>query len=514
MKKNIFYFSIITYFIISIPFVFLPFGFDYSIFWLGGKILNNGGKLYVDFIDIKPPLLYYSFSILYFLFKNNILLYQIFNTSILIFTAITINKLTTFFTQNQWLGFLSPIPFLFFIASFNYNYIFEPELVFSLIFCLIALLLFKKSNSIFHIVVAGILSGIAFGLKYSFGIIVVPTIIYLITESQPQARFKLVTVYLLSFFITSFIPFFILYFQNGSLKDFIFIWNFLNYYQSTSILYHKNLKRISNNLEIILGVHYSLVFSFAFFYSVWNILKGKNDFNLSPNKYHNFLLISLCFIFLSIVVEHQFLNYHFIRISSISSIYSGLGIYLIFKEAKSLSRKLLLILIPIAIFFIIFYTPLPRYSRTAIPTFLYFTNKEKYIDYFENPTTANTLLRQHTTIANYINTEINPSDTVIIIGGAAQIYTMLRDCRTSAFPTSVFILSNFKKPNDWEERFVKELNSAKYIVIQDFDHTHFFGKEISSWEAFNQNEKYKKILESKYKLTLKTFSFYVYKRRN
>lgn len=519
MSRNFKLFSIIVYIALILPMVFLPLGFDYSIFFVGGKILANGGKLYVDFIDIKPPLLYYLFALLYLIFKNHTLFYQLFNNFFILLTAIAIFEIVSLIFRNKWLSFFAPIPFILFCASFNYNYIYEPELGFSFIFALSTILLFKYPDKVSSAIVIGILSGIAFGLKYSFGIIIVPFLTFYVINTQIEKKYRQIFIFLASFTFVAAFPFIILLLQNGTLKDLYNILDFTNYYQASALFSSKPFKRITNNLEITIGVHYSLFFSIAFFYGIWKTFQQYSKKSLEnsseTNKiYHNHLLFSFFCIFFSIIVEHQFLNYHFIRISTILSFYTTLGMYFIFKEFKELPRIVRYFLYPVAVFTMIFYTPLPRYVRTAIPTYYYFTNFEKYIDYFENKTTANTLFRQHTTIAQFVNEKINPSDTVMVLGGAAQIYTMLKECHYSAFPTSVFILSNFKKPKDWENRFEKELHTAKFIIIQDFDHNHFFGREVSSWEAFNENLKYRKILEDRYDLVLKTFSFYVFERRD
>lgn len=501
------------YFVLVFPFFFLPFGFDYSIFFVGGKIIANGGKLFVDFIDIKPPLIYYFFAVLYILFDNNLFLYQVFNTIVLLATSILTFEVANSIFKNRWIALLAPVPMILFAASFNYNYIFEPELFLNFVLMISTFLLFKKKESLVVAIALGFLSGIAFGLKYTFGVILLPIIIYFYNETNPPLRKKQILFSIIAFIITTALPFVVLFFQNWTFKGFANVVSFINYYQSTGFFSPKSLVRIPNNIEIILGVFYSLSFSIAFFYGVWNTFLSWKKLNRQEQSWHSFLLLCFFFLFFSIVVEHQFLNYHFLRLASILSIYSGYGIYLVFTELPKFPRTIRSFLILALSFIFVFYTPIPRYIRTLIPTYYFFTNKEKYIDYFENKSTAHTLLRQHTTIATLVNQNLTADDTVVIVGGAAQIYTMLKDCKFSAFPTSVFVLSRFKKPKEWEERFLRELNTAKYLIVQDYDHTHFFGEEVSSWEAFNRNPIYKNILEQRYELVLKTFSFYVYRKK-
>ncbi|MEJ5287551.1 MAG: glycosyltransferase family 39 protein [Bacteroidota bacterium] len=503
--------SYLVYALLIFPLLFLPTGFDYSIFFVGGKIIANGGKLFIDFIDIKPPLVYYIFALLHFLFNNNLFLYQFANTFIFVVTSCLTFEVAYLIFKNKWIAFLAPIPMILFAASFNYNYIFEPELALNLILMINALILFKAKKSFTMALFISILSGFAFGLKYPFGIILIPILVYQYINTAKSSRIKVFLATFFGFIFSASLPFIILIIQNGTLKDFYNVLNFINYYQSTGFFSPKAVVRVTNNIQSIISVFYSLFFTIAFFYGVWKIFGQWRTLDSFESQLHSYLLLNFFCLAFSIIVEHQFLNYHFLRIASVLSIYSGFGLYLMFKEFIHIPKNVRLFLYPVIIFVFIFYTPILRYIRTALPTYYFFTNKNKYIDYFENTSTANTLLRQHTTIANLINQNLTPNDTVVIIGGAAQIYTMLNDCHISAFPTSVFVLSRFKKPKEWEQRFLKELQTAKYLVIQDYDHTHFFGEEVSSWEAFNRNLLYRNILENRYKPILKTFSFYVFK---
>jgi 4-amino-4-deoxy-L-arabinose transferase-like glycosyltransferase len=507
------FFAYGAYFLLVLPLLFLPLGFDFSVFFAGGKTIANGGKLYVDFIDIKPPLVYYIFTVLYFLFKNNTFLYQLANFLFFFLTVILTFEVAKYIFKNKFVIFFSPIPMIMFVASFNYNYIFELELFFNLILVLSALLLFQKLNSLLTAILLGVLSGLAFGLKYTFGIVLVPILLYQFIEAENSLRRKLISVTIVSFLITALLPFAILYVQNGTLGDFGNVWKFLIYYQSTGFFSPKSIQRITNNIDTTIPVFYSLLFTITFFYGVWKIFLHWDRLDNKEKSFHAFLLLTFFFMFLSLIIEHQFLNYHFLRLAFILSIYSSFGLHLIFFEARQFPKTAKYFLALVLIFSLVFFTALPRYIITAIPTYLFFKNKEKYIDYFENTSTANTLLRQHTTIARLLNQNLARNDTVMILGGAAQIYTMINDCHISAFPTSVFVLSRFKKPSEWEQRFLKELRTAKFLIIQDFDHNHFFGEEISSWEAFNRNPNYRKILNDRYKLVLETFSFYVFQRK-
>jgi 4-amino-4-deoxy-L-arabinose transferase-like glycosyltransferase len=57
--------------ILLIPILFYPFGQDHATYYRGGLSVLNGGLIYVDFIDVKPPLIYYISAVAIKLFGTN-----------------------------------------------------------------------------------------------------------------------------------------------------------------------------------------------------------------------------------------------------------------------------------------------------------------------------------------------------------------------------------------------------------------------------------------------------------
>lgn len=205
--------SYLVYALLIFPLLFLPTGFDYSIFFVGGKIIANGGKLFIDFIDIKPPLVYYIFALLHFLFNNNLFLYQFANTFIFVVTSCLTFEVAYLIFKNKWIAFLAPIPMILFAASFNYNYIFEPELALNLILMINALILFKAKKSFTMALFISILSGFAFGLKYPFGIILIPILVYQYINTAKSSRIKVFLATFFGFIFSASLPFIILIIQ-------------------------------------------------------------------------------------------------------------------------------------------------------------------------------------------------------------------------------------------------------------------------------------------------------------
>lgn len=90
-EKHVFLVIFITSFLISLSFVWGKIDPDFFSFYYVGKGVAQGKDMYIDFADNKGPVLYYFFSLLYLLFKNN---YKL----ALIFTSTVLDTLLSFFS--------------------------------------------------------------------------------------------------------------------------------------------------------------------------------------------------------------------------------------------------------------------------------------------------------------------------------------------------------------------------------------------------------------------------------
>ena len=83
--KNLF--VCLTLMLLLAPILFFPIATDTAIFIQAGKIITHGGLPYVDFIDIKPPFIYYIFAFIYSIFGNSEIGIRLFDFIIQTLTA-------------------------------------------------------------------------------------------------------------------------------------------------------------------------------------------------------------------------------------------------------------------------------------------------------------------------------------------------------------------------------------------------------------------------------------------
>ena len=62
--------------VLLLPTLAFPISSDLSVFMHGGMVIADGGSLFKDFFDIKPPLIYYIFAGINLIFGDNVLAFR------------------------------------------------------------------------------------------------------------------------------------------------------------------------------------------------------------------------------------------------------------------------------------------------------------------------------------------------------------------------------------------------------------------------------------------------------
>ena len=129
--------------ILFLPTFVFPLSSDLSIFMMMGDYILDGQTIYKDFIDIKPPFLYYIFAFSNLIFGNSefsvrlfIILYQ-FGTIYFLFNSINL------LFQSRQLSAIISIFFVIYFVSLGYDFSIIPETLLFLPFSIILYLLIE-----------------------------------------------------------------------------------------------------------------------------------------------------------------------------------------------------------------------------------------------------------------------------------------------------------------------------------------------------------------------------------
>lgn len=523
MLKNFWIRASVLYSLILLSTLFQPIGLDYSIFLLGGKNIIDGGKPFVNFIDIKPSGVYYLFSLVYVAFGSNPIWNQVFFLIIHLLSGILLARL---FLENNFSkieSIFAPVPMLIIIASYDFNNRMQLENLF-VFFSIIIIYLLHNNKSIdsfkhrnfrqyFRWIIIGGIAGFLFTLKYTFGIALLFPMLYL-WQKRKQIGFN--PFYLVSLIIGFLWITIIILFPIFNDKE---IWNgfqniisYLKYYfdvqKNTDVGFLTySLKNILN----FFGEKFSIFSSILFFFAIWKIFTSENE-TYNNSTLLNFFLLGALLVLLSILIENKFFGYHFIRLLPLLSPFVSIGAIEIINKIKIPSRFRGLIAF-ILFFATIILSPLPFYIQKSIPSVFYILDKKKYENFYERdlPTYH---YRQQNQIADFLNKRISKKDTIYLVSiSSPQLYLKLNTEITPRFPLSCYYLSTYKIPETWMTWLISDLFHCKYLIIQDDDRNWIFGHSKSSLEAFSENPRLNQILNTNFDLIHETKNYKTFERK-
>ncbi len=485
--------------ILLLPILILPLSSDHIIFILGGKTIAEGGNLYSDFIDIKQPIIFYFFSFLYSICRFDELYYRIFDYIWQSATVLSLIFVVGKIYRKQAITMISAILYTILYAVLNYSQTLQIETLVNLPL-IWAIYLFHKTKSNYSLIISGLLLGIISGFKITliinfFGIIL---IIILFKRNESFKIIKLTFSFIIGLILTNLPLLFDEVFSN-----YLLILKYLNSYSKFSPSGLSLIMFLLKNTAKFLGDFISLFIVFSLIYGiiVHIISPWKNRYK---NEFSLLLIILMSLNFLMVLVEGKLAPYHFSRLLIYISIIPAIGINsLSFTikfniQKKNKSQKLILLLL---ILFLISFSPLTRYLNLYRPVYYYFTDKNKYIDFFTYKDDPVVNMRYHITVGSFIKSKSNPHEKVIISAiGSNQIYLYTSLHKFSIFGQSQFYISQ-GVPQKWKIKFINELNQTDWLITQTNDiHPSLTFHNKSTYELLMKNPQYKKIIEKEFEL--------------
>lgn len=504
MFKEIDY-SIYKYLIVSalilLPIIAFPISSDLSVFMHGGMVVANGGELFKDFFDIKPPLIYQLFGVISYFFGDTVIAFRIFDffyqLLFLLSAAIIFTKLN--FEKKVIKSYLILFPLSYTIL--NYRDVLQTESLAFLPIILYFYLLLKSDFNYKNTILMGVLLGVAIAFKYTLGIVFICSIIQLVSKRGISIRtFSLLALQLLVALLILFGTFLPIILQ-GNWEGFVATQNYLVEYAKYPPMGIEFLKTILKNLYYDFGSIISVSFLFFALLSLFRITKNKITV---VDKY--VLLFSLL-LFISFIIERKINLYHVSRIYPFLLILVSYG-FVYFTEYFKFKWNVQS-LVFVCIF--LFMSPMLRFVNTYKIAYNRLFNYEKYVDYYTEEGTFN-ILNNHLDIADYVNNQSEEKFLFLNTGGNQAIHYIDSEYKYK-FPHSAFHLSP-KAPLLYKKAFEEDLYDANILALDNKDDIFLiFLTEGSSYDLIFENKSYKSYIEKNFTFdTLLLDRYYIYKR--
>ncbi len=516
-KYDIWYWAIII--LVLLPIISFPLGGDQTLYLMGGKTIAEGGKLYVDFIDLKPPLIYMLLAPVNYLFGFNELSPRIFDFIWQLITIISFYFVINRKTDNKNLAFITIAVYALLYSTLNFSQTLQCEGFLALPVVWLIYYQTKEDKIIKHYLIIGFLLGFIIALKYTFAIVLIAVLIDFLffRDIHSKKIFKKLSVGILSI-IFSFLIFSIVLFDPEVFKGYLEVLKYLSSYASYQ---HLNLALIKQSLVSIgnyFGDNYSLtLFSLTVLGIFYYVMQIDRFIGLKEELHFRYFNINLIImLFLSIVVERKFIPYHFSRMYIPLSLIVAVGVLFLYEQIKlnwSVYKKYQKYFI-ISFFVIsIPFTPIPRWLGLLQGSYYYVTNSVKYNDYYTKPGNNDLLRNELIDIGNFIKAKSKSDDklTVVSVGTSAiNYFSGLKNI--SKFGQSQFYLGK-NVPKKWKDDFFLELQKTNWLVIQKNDiHPLITGNPYSSLDAIKKNSKFYQFITNNFKLVDRSMHFIVYYR--
>jgi hypothetical protein len=500
------------------PTLFFPYAPDLSIFMEGGKAILEGRLIYRDFLDLKPPAIYYIYAFINFIFGSNEFAPRIFDYIYQMVAIFLLIRLLKNNSAGEATSYLAGVLFAFTYTSLNFNQTAQTESLATIPVIIVIAVQASRTNKNMSMLLRGAMIGLITGIKFTMGILLLAVIADDLMCSQYKAK-SLIKNWALTLggFLGALFITLLPLLHSEIWHEYKNVLEYLAVYSSLSPMDSGLVRHGLKKIALFFGDSYSLLLSSSFVAAPVFVLGKLTDRN---QRLAGFVMIcitlSLFFLF-SIVVERKFHEYHYLRmfvpIIALSAI--GLARFIaIFKEAfseKGIYTRIIIIMITAAG---LLFSPLPRWVNLSRLPLYHIASQEKYDNFFERPGSAMIARVQQKRIATYINRNGREGDKVTIVStGSFPLMSMLEDKELCKFTQSAFVLGKYSS-QQWYEEFKEDIYSSDWIIIQRNDlHPQITGHNMTSWQALKKRKALLKYVLDNFDRKYETNNYLLFKRK-
>jgi hypothetical protein len=465
----------ILFFLFSYPFIFIPFGNDQAIFAYIGKIINNGAMPYRDAWDLKPPVIYYLYSLGLKIFGSSMMSLRIFDFAYFSSTLFAIYLLGSLLFNKRvgvcsglMLGILYFFTNDFWALSQCESFMILP-MILSVYLCCAGL---KKYNwpMLFG---SGVLLSVVFMTKLTGIILFVPIVLYILFETYSQRGTwdivhisSRILILIAGFFITTAI-FFLWFYMRGALSDLIYT---LFVYDAA---HFRSALKLNTGYAHLSSAGFMRRYLFLLIPTLLSLLIKTNRQMRSEN------VLLYCWVFAAICaffVQARYFHYHMLPVIAPLALLGSQG-FLSLWSYHALSKTVLSVKIKavfiavITLFLFIAIYPHLRLTYNFTKVFYYGKGTKELNDRFftgQDGFSLSTI----TKAAQYIKNNSAKENSIYVWGFQPLLYFLSeRQAPTRFFFSAPLIAPFNKKKNEWREEFLADLKRKPpyYIIVAEDD---------------------------------------------
>ena len=509
-------FTLFVSMIILLPILFFPIATDTAIFIQAGKIIANGGVPYVDFIDIKPPIIYYIYAFICNIFGSSEFGIHLFDYMIQLLTAFLLYKLVSKYTLSKSTAFWSTIVYSIIYTVLGHNQTMQVESYVPILTMGMITLSLNDDRKYLKIFLVGILAGFITGLKFTMGVIIFYQLFFdiLSGERRMGVLLRRSLFFVSGFVLSAFISFIPLIVYPSAREGFQNVYYYLSIY-SQSTIFGNVLRDSLKAVAEIFGDKLSLLLTITIFLGLSRSLKV-SDKEDNTNKMNSSSFIILILLSISVMIEKKYFLYHFSRLFSVYSIYAGIGLTYIIRTFNSNWKNSLLNkgIIVSTLVFLLLLSPVPRWINLLAPSYYFLTDKQSYYNYYNREDTQAILLKEHKTVADFAKSNTKPGEKVMVISIASSIINYyIGERADTKYLLSCFYINSIEIPL-WRSEAFSDLSHATILVMQTNDPTPIAnGHAFTSYEYMMTSSFFSDYIKSSFIPVFDTPHFRIYHRK-
>lgn len=405
--------------VLRIPSLVEPYWYgDEGIYQVIGRVIKNGGVLYRDAWDNKPPLLY----LIYGLFDGELFLVKFASLVTGLFTFISFFILSGFVFANKISRYVSSAVFvLLFSLPIIEGNIANAENFMLLPITVAAIYIFKylKSSKYINLIIAGFFLSVALVIKIVSVFDFLAFTLFIIYQKKGSKNLleliaeniKPILIFSTSFLSLIVISFFYFY-VNSALKDFI------------SGVFSENVSYVNVNNNFIFPLSFIFVKSIILIACLFLLLNKSNNISKAEVFIYFWFVFSL---YNALFSQRPYIHYLLVLLPSFALLVGS-----IFEKSE---KKVINILLVIGVIFLALnhftiYKKNLAYYKNYLDFMFNKKSVDEYYQFFDSRTPNDYK------IANFINASTKKSETVFLWSNSAQIYAL-----TGKMPINKYVVA-------------------------------------------------------------------------
>lgn len=508
--------------LLLLPTLFLPLAPDQALFFVAGQKIIQGGVLYRDIVDLKPPLIYYLYALATFLFGDSAIAIRLLDLPLQGLSCWLIIRLVRRSGGGDLVAVIAAISYLGVYLGQGYGIMALPESYMALLGGgVLYVTLFRRTIAGF--IGAGMLIAVLFLLKYTLAIVLPAAILaeWIMFDQAHRVRIAH-SLQMISGFLVGPLLLFLVLTISGAMTGFIEVQEFTRSYVATEMVSVSQwLRNITTLIPYHLAIDFSLVLMTGLGVGVVLSLRKSNGYPAAVTRLLGYSVILFVFLTATIIMEGKYHTSHISRYYMVCSVLAAFGLgHLVWWLASGgfapLRRGYHVFAAALVVVVLVLYSPVAGYGWRTVAIAVKNIGRGLNVRQENSPLLQDKPLEEARQMADYVSPRLQPNDHMIAVSAfAGLVYHTCGYVPDFRLYHSAFVVAPFS-PQRWRDQTVGYLmdSAPRFIVAQFTDSfPSITGSNLTAIAALRALPGVDSLLRTKYRLAKRSDWLELYERR-